>query len=313
MLARGLRPSTIAKRLEHARAMLNDAVSMGLIATNPWQQVRHKRFDVSERRAYVPVSVIKQAMEYAPNVWWRLLLALARFAGLRIPSEAFRLTWEGVNWEKGRLIVPCQKTAGQGKPFRVVPLFPALKPYLEAAWEATKEGEVFVFPADFRKRAEGPRGWNGCNLRQGLLRILRRAGIEPWPRLWHSLRASCESDLAAAFPLATVAKWLGNTPSIALRHYVDPTDQMFELAKRWEPPKEGDFVNFQTPKGSVIDCVIVNAGTTLQGVEEYSGYPQNFSAIPQGACRNSLLHKDLLEDRGLEPLTFWMPSRRSPN
>jgi len=199
------------------------------------------------------------------------------------------------------MVVPSQKTAGVGKPFRVVPLFPKLKPYLEAAWEASEVGQVFVFPEDFRRRAEGPRGWNGCNLRQGLLRILRRAGIEPWPRLWHSLRASCESDLAAAFPLATVAKWLGNTPSIALRHYVDPTDQMFEAAKRWEHPSEGDRVDIQTPEESVKKSVKVNVRTELQAEESCSPAFESFPAFLDLACRNSLLHKDLLEAAGIEP------------
>src|SRR5262245_52843 len=66
-------------------------------------------------------------------------------------------------------------------------------------------------------------------------RAKRCRGVEPWPRLWHSLRASCESDLAQSFPLATVTKWLGNTPSVALRHYVDPTEAAFEMAKGWTP------------------------------------------------------------------------------
>jgi hypothetical protein len=68
-------------------------------------------------------------------------------------------------------------------------------------------------------------------------KIVRRAGVEPWPRLWHSLRASCESDLAQSFPLATVTKWLGNTPSVALRHYVDPTEVAFDRALEWRPAR----------------------------------------------------------------------------
>ena len=61
-------------------------------------------------------------------------------------------------------------------------------------------------------------------------KIVRRAGLEPWPRLWHSMRASCETDLARQFPLAVVAKWLGNTQAVAMRHYVDVTDADFERA-----------------------------------------------------------------------------------
>jgi hypothetical protein len=44
------------------------------------------------------------------------------------------------------------------------------------------------------------------------------------------MRASCETDLAREFPLAVVAKWLGNTQAIAMRHYVDVTDADFERA-----------------------------------------------------------------------------------
>lgn len=57
--------------------------------------------------------------------------------------------------------------------------------------------------------------------------------------LWHSLRASCESDLAQSFQLATVTNWLGNTPSVALRHYVDPTESAFDRALDWKPEKSG--------------------------------------------------------------------------
>jgi hypothetical protein len=68
-----------------------------------------------------------------------------------------------------------------------------------------------------------------------MTKIVRKAKVDPWPRVFHSLRASCESDLAQSFPLAVVAKWLGNTPSVALRHYVDPTDAAFEQATGWQP------------------------------------------------------------------------------
>src|SRR5262245_18765651 len=70
-------------------------------------------------------------------------------------------------------------------------------------------------------------------------RAKRCRGVEPWPRLWHSLRASCESDLAQSFPLATVTKWLGNTRSVALRHYVDPTEAAFDRALDWRPAQTG--------------------------------------------------------------------------
>jgi integrase len=235
MKARGLRPTTIHKRLGHARQMLEDAVRLGHLPANPWRHVRQRAGDPSERQAYVSVADAERVIGHCPNVWWRLLVALARFGGLRIPSEALSLTWGDVDWERSRLTIPSPKTENAGKPHRVIPLFPLLRPPLEAAFEQAAEGTVFIFPENMRRRASGPMGWGGANLRTTLGKIVRRAGVDPWPRLWHSLRASCESDLAQSFPLATVTKWLGNTPSVALRHYVDPTEVAFERALAWRP------------------------------------------------------------------------------
>src|SRR5262249_23961966 len=155
---------------------------------------------------YVPVPDAERVIEHCPNVWWRLPVALARFGGLRIPSEALSLTWGDVDWERNRMSIPGPKTENAGKPHSVIPLFPLLRPPLEAAFEQEAEGSVHVFPENMRQRPSGPMGWGGANLRTTFGKIVRRAGVEPWPRLWQSLRASCESDLAQSFPLATVTK-----------------------------------------------------------------------------------------------------------
>jgi integrase len=235
MLGRDLRQATVHRRLGHARQMFEDAVRLGHTAENPWRHVRVRAGDPSERRAYVPVPDARRVIDHCPNVWWRLLVALGRFGGFRVPSEAFSLTWGDVDWERSRLSVPSPKTEGTGKTHRVIPLFPLLRPFLDAAFSAAAEGAVYVIPDEYRLRAAGAGGWANANLRTTLQKVIRRAGVNPWPRLWHSLRASCESDLAQSFPLAVVTKWMGNTPSVALRHYIDPTDAAFDQAARWVP------------------------------------------------------------------------------
>ncbi|MEM4168372.1 MAG: site-specific integrase [Candidatus Caldarchaeum sp.] len=233
--SRNLAQCTIAKRLRHAKTMLQDAVKRKLLPANPWQYLTCREGNPASKRQYVSLQDIERVIQAAPDVWWQLLIALARYAGLRIPSEAIGLTWNDVDWQNQRLTVTSPKTARQGKPYRVVPIFPLLLPYLEQAFEAAEPGALYVFPEHFRKRVSGPHRLKGCNLRTTFVKIIRRAGVEPWPKLWHNLRASCESDLAQDYPLAVVTKWLGNTPSIALRHYVDPTDDAFERAKHWVP------------------------------------------------------------------------------
>ncbi|MEE3371972.1 MAG: hypothetical protein VX346_21750, partial [Planctomycetota bacterium] len=45
-------------------------------------------------------------------------------------------------------------------------------------------------------------------------------------------RASRETELAHDYPLHVVTNWLGNTPRIALRHYLQVTDADFAQAAR---------------------------------------------------------------------------------
>jgi integrase len=178
MQARELRSTTVHKRLGHARQMLEDAVRLNHITANPFRHVRQRMGDVSERRAYVPIADVSRVIEHCPNIWWKVLVALARFGGLRIPSEAFSLTWGHVDWERNRVTVPSPKTHGHGKPHRVIPLFPLLRPHLEAAFENAEEGSEFIMPAEYRQRAEREGGWGGANLRTQFGKIVERAGVD---------------------------------------------------------------------------------------------------------------------------------------
>ena len=56
---------------------------------------------------------------------------------------------------------------------REIPIFPELKPYLEDVFELAEPGDEFVITRYRKKNA---------NLRTQLLRILKRAGIAPWPK-----------------------------------------------------------------------------------------------------------------------------------
>ncbi|MCL4193771.1 MAG: tyrosine-type recombinase/integrase [Thermoguttaceae bacterium] len=226
LLSRGLSHWTIHRRLEFTRMFFRNAVKRGLLHASPFEGVTQKPGDHGKRRRYVSVDETEKLIDAAPNVWWRTIIALSRYAGMRCPSEVLSLRWEGINWEQGtmRIISPktdCHDCGGQ----RVAPIFARLRPCLDEAWKAAAEGQTHVIPETLcLPAAHGPRGWNGCNLRTTFQKIVRRAGLEEWPRLFHALRASCESDLAREYPITTVCKWIGNTVAVAARHYVDPSD-----------------------------------------------------------------------------------------
>ena len=59
---------------------------------------------------------------------------------------------------------------------------------------------------------------------------MRRAGLKAWPRLWHNLRASRETELAESFPAHVVCEWIGNSQRVAAEHYLQVTDEHFRRA-----------------------------------------------------------------------------------
>jgi hypothetical protein len=46
------------------------------------------------------------------------------------------------------------------------------------------------------------------------------------------MRASCATDWAEALPAHVVAKWLGHSPFVAAKHYLQTRDAHFEVAIR---------------------------------------------------------------------------------
>ena len=65
------------------------------------------------------------------------------------------------------------------------------------------------------------------NLRTRFQKIVRRAGLQAWPRLFHNLRASCATDFAQSLPNHEAARFLGHSPLIAASHYLQPSDHNF--------------------------------------------------------------------------------------
>jgi hypothetical protein len=56
--------------------------------------------------------------------------------------------------------------------------------------------------------------------------------VKPWPRLFHNLRASRQTELMQNLPIHVVCEWLGNSRLIAQEHYLRVTETDFEAATR---------------------------------------------------------------------------------
>lgn len=287
-----LRPATVVKRVERVQAFFRDALRRELVSKNPFETVKRPKIDDSDRQVYVPAEVVERLIDATPDLEWKLLLAIARYLGLRVPSEPFSLTWADVDWEQSRLRVPSPKTEVHGKPYGVVPIVPPVRPHLEAVWEAAEPGQEFIFHR-LRQRESvnaATRGWwANVNLRQHLLRLITRIGEQPWPRLWHSLRASAETDLVARFPLHVVTAWMGNTSKVATKHYlrVTPQDYTRAITEAW---------NGGTESGTLVAQNAAQQATAIGGKMKNLSpqVPINSDVMQPLARRNSLLqHKEI--------------------
>jgi integrase len=205
-------------------------VDLELIARNPFDRIKGGREKNRARSFFVTPEATPKVLDACPDIEWRLLVALARWGGLRTPSESLALTWPDVLWDQDRFRVTSPKTRRQGKGERLVPLFPELREILQEGFDAAPEGAFHVIT---RYRD------TNANLRTQLLRIIRRAGLVPWPRLFRNLRASRETELAERFPLKVVTDWIGNTPDVAHDHYLSTTEEHFRRASLEPTPAAG--------------------------------------------------------------------------
>ncbi len=68
------------------------------------------------------------------------------------------------------------------------------------------------------------------NLRTTFTKIIKRAGVKVWPKLFHNLRASRETELAATHPIHVVCEWIGNSAAVAAKHYLTVREEDFQRA-----------------------------------------------------------------------------------
>jgi integrase len=219
----GLALNTARRLCGRARQFFRFAVRKRIIPSNPFAELKGLSVKPNEaRQHFIPDDVARKVLEHCPDAEWKLLFALSRWGGLRCPSEHLALKWQDVDFEAGRIRVPSPKTEHlEGRSERFIPMFPELRGPLLDVFEQTPEGSVYVI-----NRYRRP----GGNFRTHFTRILRRAGVTPWPKLFHNLRSSRQTELAETFPAHVVCKWLGNTEAVAKAHYLQVTEEHFRLA-----------------------------------------------------------------------------------
>ena len=81
-----LAPATIHRRLKTARMFFAHAVEMSLVDTNPFKGVNVPNVLPAAKRHYVSAADTERLLAVC-NPTWRVIVALARYGGLRCPNE----------------------------------------------------------------------------------------------------------------------------------------------------------------------------------------------------------------------------------
>jgi integrase len=203
--------ATINKTCRVMSQAFSQAVDLGLLQSNPFasRKIPKNVGSNPERYEYVPREVVLRVMHSCEHAEDRLVIALARFGCLRVPSELRELRWSDIDWESRQMILTSPKTSRHGKSKRKVPLFPELFDELRRVFDAGVTSD-YVLPT---LRAHS-------NVGERVKRAIVAAGIVPWQKVMQNLRASGVEDwLRADHPMQDVARWCGHTLKVMFEHY----------------------------------------------------------------------------------------------
>lgn len=278
--------TTAARTFRRARQFFHGAVRARLLSANPLEGVKTPGEVDTSKQVFLTAENVLKVMEELPSTDLRTVVAVARFGGLRVPSEIGQLRWDDILWDKCMMRVTSPKTEHHGKGERFVPLFPQLRKFLNEAWDAAPAGAEFVIQANHYRDG-------GANLRTPLRRGFRNAGVAFPPKVFMNMRSSLETELCEEFPMHKVVYWLGNSVRIAQKHYLQIRDEDYLLAAQGgaksgavvvqnpvQQAAAGSCGELQETAQGVTPCSFMPLGSSGRSVQDYTRQDSNQSSQP---------------------------------
>lgn len=280
---------TWQREIKTVKQLFDLVQDWGWIPENPFSQKHIKGGGQAntEKRYLVPLADSMRILNACPNAENRLIFALARFGGLRIPSELRFMEWEDIDFSRDWFIVRIPKKTNKDRQergdfeTRRVPMFPELRKAFTEYWETLPAGSPSkVFPAL-------PTGTALANRFEA---ICRRAGVPVWPDFFRNMRRTRETELVALYPAQDVTAWLGNTVDVAMKHYLMATEDTLLRASN-------------TPTDSMATFMATH-GNDGNGTEwkKSSFDPQNCVCVQEKENACFLKTGAKIPSRGVEPL-----------
>lgn len=205
--------ATAAGIIRDVKALFNWTVENELIEKKPFNSVKKGSMTNAARIRYISPADTQRILDACPSQEWRVAFLLWRLQGLR-KNEALLLKWDHVDLSSREMTIPSPKTANTGKSRRRAPIGPTVCAALELLKEEqrrTGERSPLVLPGiptDPRRPFE---------------KIVIKAGLIQWGRLFQNLRASASTDARRLFGVRFEAETMGHSPETADKHYITLT------------------------------------------------------------------------------------------
>ena len=225
LLEQELAENSVRRYCGIAKQFFGAALKKKLIDENPFADVATSVTGNKLKFHFLTRQDSDKILNACPDIQWKLVFVLARYGGLRCPSEVLLLKWSDIDFKNNFIKVLSPKTEHhKGKESRIIPLFPELKKWLSIAHKEAGKDSVHVITR-YRQTTQ--------NLRTTFLKIIERAGLESWPKLIQNLRSTRQTELCDdGIPAHVVCEWMGNSERVAKDHYLQITDIHFQRALR---------------------------------------------------------------------------------
>lgn len=221
--------STVGKHVKNLRAWFSWLLRSNYIDAVPTIETP-STIGVGEKE-FIDFDTFQRIIDhFAGDREMQCILALSRWCGLRVASEVCPLLRSSIDLATDRLkIFDTKRTHRQSRAppvIRELPLFAGLRPYVIAMLDLPGRPHDYLLPAIGGQDPERV----GSRLRNRVNRAQDRLGIPRWPRVFHSVRATRQTQLKELFGEKVACDWIGNTTDVSRRNYELIADEIFTRA-----------------------------------------------------------------------------------
>ena len=220
---RPLAPTTASRRCQNVQSIFHRAERQQWIDSVAYHAMfdrmpRQTRMN-PDRQHWVDAETVQHVIDKgAMNNEQRLIFALGRWGGIRMPSELIQIRWSDVDRETEKIRVTAPKQ--RSNPHRIerwIPLWPEIRRYLDIAFDEAPPREEFIIVSHRSKHTSAHAGlFLAACFRANVTKSRRD---RPWPKLWTNMRSTRATELRKEYAPDVVDYWMNHSAKVSKDHY----------------------------------------------------------------------------------------------